>query len=794
MASYLDGTVEDQNDIRVAGASVYIYRSPEGLADLEDSLGQPLGNPVTTDQDGYWKAFVDDGYYTIRIFWGGRQRYVEANILAGDPPFGPTADPNLRADLAATNGSALVAHNGVNLFNILGVHYAVQPGEVGVVDQRYPSTDIRRYGPRPDGVTDWEGTTSYMTMAWRNLIELGKLRIPREGADFLYKTGWNTTNRWGYDLDGAKIEIEDGVVFGGIFHLVSSGSPVNRKTPTAVATGNPTIVTVAAGHGMTVGDIRYLTFVDTGMAALDGQQVLATPTSSTQFSLAANTAGQTWSATGEFHDVPLRFLNVGGTIKTPDRVGSIWAQDIDIDRIECISDPSMHVTGLQGRGFHGYYGLRNWNVAEIIVRDIGPQSESPTNLAAIAFDGDTNEPVDIAVARMQVDDSQASGIILKGKGFDVGAAIVSAYGRGSMTAAPEGINAAATDPIGYTAGTTAAAMWLVRGAGRIGSVRMGQENGYATGRSNASYGLAVEGALLEWADASTYTNTRKGWEVGQIEARNLKGIAVSLGAFGQAGYLTAGHIDLGKVESTNDCASDPVLRLEAAQVWVCNGELGYKQITTRDADLSHAIKTQADADASVNPGKITVETHQGRVVWHRGHGDIGDVEILDRTGTSQLDSVQVDGGASNPASIGAIMMRNPSGATGPAVRFAPISGSVNGRVSIIGYTGSALAIPYVWRWGDNNANRVMAQFGGDITKTGGAVGTGMILDGLVDPTISGFRVEGFAKGIGVGGANTRVVGFGNVSTGNTVNTDLTDAEMVASCKSPVGNNVAWSKP
>lgn len=108
MASYLDGTVTDQNGVAVAGANVYVYRSPDGLADLEDALGQPIANPVVTDADGYWKAYADDGYYTLRYYWGGRQRYVEANIVLGTPTFDLNSDPNLRADLNSSTGGSFV--------------------------------------------------------------------------------------------------------------------------------------------------------------------------------------------------------------------------------------------------------------------------------------------------------------------------------------------------------------------------------------------------------------------------------------------------------------------------------------------------------------------------------------------------------------------------------------------------------------------------------------------------------------------------------------------------------------
>lgn len=81
----INGNVTDQNEAPVGGALVYIYDSAGVLADLTDDLDQPLTQPITTGEDGYWEAYIaKGGYYTLRYYWGGRERRVEANFKAGE--------------------------------------------------------------------------------------------------------------------------------------------------------------------------------------------------------------------------------------------------------------------------------------------------------------------------------------------------------------------------------------------------------------------------------------------------------------------------------------------------------------------------------------------------------------------------------------------------------------------------------------------------------------------------------------------------------------------------------------
>gem|GEM_PF-3209690 len=87
MPQLLDGNVLDQVGRPVPGALVYIYDSDGDLATLTDAMGSGAQNPVTAGEDGYWGAFVgEEGFYTLRYFWGERERLVQANVIAGRSP------------------------------------------------------------------------------------------------------------------------------------------------------------------------------------------------------------------------------------------------------------------------------------------------------------------------------------------------------------------------------------------------------------------------------------------------------------------------------------------------------------------------------------------------------------------------------------------------------------------------------------------------------------------------------------------------------------------------------------
>lgn len=125
--SNLDGNVLDQAGRAVSGALVYVYDLDGNLAALSDELGASVSNPVTAGEDGYWSAWVaEEGFYTIKYNWAGRERLIEANRVAGRTPLaqanasaaaaeaasGPTYASTAAGLAATTDGQGFAVDNG----------------------------------------------------------------------------------------------------------------------------------------------------------------------------------------------------------------------------------------------------------------------------------------------------------------------------------------------------------------------------------------------------------------------------------------------------------------------------------------------------------------------------------------------------------------------------------------------------------------------------------------------------------------------------------------------------------
>jgi len=119
-----DDVVRDIDGVIVAGANVYIYASDGSLANLFEADGTtPKANPLTSDDKGQVKAWLADGYYTAEYFWGGRKRFVRANVLVGTAP--------IDTAVAAAEAAAADAVDAVGAVRQT-VKFALQP-DAGLV-------------------------------------------------------------------------------------------------------------------------------------------------------------------------------------------------------------------------------------------------------------------------------------------------------------------------------------------------------------------------------------------------------------------------------------------------------------------------------------------------------------------------------------------------------------------------------------------------------------------------------------------------------------------------------------
>lgn len=104
------GTVMDEYERPIPGASVYVTSIDGTDAVLTSDGTASLGQPLITDEFGGYSYFAGTGYYTEDTWFGGKRRFREHNIVLGNPG----SDLLLRADLAATGGSDLVSVQALN--------------------------------------------------------------------------------------------------------------------------------------------------------------------------------------------------------------------------------------------------------------------------------------------------------------------------------------------------------------------------------------------------------------------------------------------------------------------------------------------------------------------------------------------------------------------------------------------------------------------------------------------------------------------------------------------------------
>lgn len=700
----------------------------------------------------------------------------------------PTSTFLASAEGADTIGTDL---NSATVQDVFDVFYAEQPGEVGVLHKWYPVGDSRRYGVFPDGVTHWESTTDYMQNILRTALAGHKIYFRKDGADWLYATSWNWTTEFGYE--NVTMEFEEGTAFGSIFHMISSANPSSREVITNIVTGAVTTVTVGGGHGLPVGEARYVDFIGTDMAALEDAPVLATPTSATQLTVDANTTGQVWSGAGVFSDTRWKNVRLCGTVTSYDRFGAFNAEHVTIDRIHVKSDPDIHAAGLSSRGVHIFVGCDNWEVGEIVCDDTGTQAESPTNDAAVAIDGATKPPSKFHVGRIHVKDSAVSGVVLNGA-IDVDQIVVDAYGSGVITSAVEDV--AGPDPFGRDASECAAAVWLARHTGHIGSIHIDQKYGFGVGnpggtRSFAAYGVACEGSFIDFTDEGTFTFPFAGTSIGLIRCIDCKGPALSIGAFGDAAYPRVEKIDIGNVSLDNDLVTTPSIGIAAGMVWLVAGGLSFGQITAGSLDIACGLKTESVSTNYCSGQQVLIHAHKDRAVWHRCPGTLVDVLINGRSSANTNPSVAVDGSSSLNSNILNLRGRGVTSAAAMLL-FAPGRGHL-GSVDITGSAAPTAAGNGMVVLGNNGANRISATGGGYLFNSG-VTGNGLVLNGLVDSQIIGWKVEGFAEGVTAPNANNRLTAHGNISVNNTDNTDLTDAELMTGSKSTDNTNTNWSVP
>lgn len=107
MTIYSD-TLRDENSAPISGATVYVYDADGALGTLTDSLGNPIANPISTDQFGYYAFQATDGRKTLDIWLGAVRRWREV-IIVGASTEEEIADAKTASIAAADRADAAAA-------------------------------------------------------------------------------------------------------------------------------------------------------------------------------------------------------------------------------------------------------------------------------------------------------------------------------------------------------------------------------------------------------------------------------------------------------------------------------------------------------------------------------------------------------------------------------------------------------------------------------------------------------------------------------------------------------------
>lgn len=456
----------------------------------------------------------------------------------------------------------------------------------------------------------------------------------------------------------------------------------------------------------------------------------------------------------------LRFM---GDFTVLDRLGLNNIQDVTFDRVHLKSDAGRNVStpGSKGRGCHIYFGCQDVSIAELEIDDC----ESGNNCdAALAIDGNGDNPQRIRIGRAWIKASDCHGAYITGLDQEIGGLRVDAY---SAT----GPIRALQDSDGLAQSQEGCGVWINRATGRIGDLRIGQGDGM---RGTAKYDLR-----LDETDIAGPQDLRIDRIVVTAAGKGGSGRGVCLGDRNYAAGSGQVTVSLGTVAIT--VAGSATL------------ETGYQllQVNQRAA----GTRVSVDGDISfINPG-----TNQGLRVETGARMTRAGVIRYYSTGGGTARGTAVEDLGSVRAPLGVDYLHNGGSLDVPAVIWSAAAGSILGAVTCDAATTTTKKALLDTSTGtqigpitSNNlrstAGTIALNGGGSkrvllgTIAAGGSIATGMLgirLTGtLTDVRIEGGTVSGFDTGITKGTATlTRVSMLNSVATGNTNNTTLSSAEI-----------------
>ena len=635
-----------------------------------------------------------------------------------------------------------------------------------------------QFGVMPDGVTNWEADDGLRMQALYAALNKGiEIRFIRVGDNSLYFTGMNIYN---YYAQNWTMSFDEGVEFGNILHIISSGSAIFDRVLTTIPTGvNPTI-TFAVAHGMVTQ--RYVDFEGTG-TNLDGGSYLITPAAANTAVVTATVTGAN-TGTGVCSDTAIKNVTLKGTYTTYDRWGLINVDGLKADRIVCKSNPAKHTTGAEGGGVHIFTMCKNFDVGEVIIEDTKNQAASANQHAAYAQDGVGLE--NINVGRIWVKDTKVNGAIIAGKNCNYNTIQIDAYGRGVMSSAIP--FSGSSDLHGQLSKDVAHGVWLSRLSGTINNIMVDQKDGFS-GRGFAVNDVMFDRDYITWSSPSLESNvdTKEGLKVGHIHCFNPQYVGVNIGAYQQWSTPEIGKITFGIIPDDNDAILSDSNRLTRGLVNVGYGKPVIGQIKATDIKectllLHHSLYKVSTTptmlhEAFVTCNSIDVDAYSARVfdVYCPHSVDsftLGTVAIKDSYYLEPSITVR---NVVKGSRIGAIYSDLPNAVNKSLLDY----GAQAGQIGII-YANNHIA--------NSTSNNAVIHLNASKYSTINSVivdadsvagsSAGIKYTNCYNVSVLNAKIDKMNLGVKDGGGNGRLIAIGCVSLTNTTATDLPSAALV----------------
>lgn len=478
------------------------------------------------------------------------------------------------------------------------------------------------------------------------------------------------------------------------------------------------------------------------------------------------------SPTPQAGDAKLIGLRFYGDFQVTDRLGINNAADIKFDRVRLLSDPSRNTStpGSKGRGCHIHFGCDDIAIDELQIDDC----EAGHNCdAALAIDGNGDNPERIRIRRVHIRGSDCHGAYITGFDHDIGELRVDGY---AATGPERDVqDADAGQSLGKGRG-----VWINRASGDIGTIIVGQP---ASSRPNAMYDVCID-------------------ETGLNDARHLRVGRVDLTAVG-AGSAAARGMCVGDREYAGGAAQINV-SIGSIRAQVAAGAVlaaGYQVVQINQRAGGTRVEITGGIEI-INPGVnqgVRVEagarlTMAGPLRYHAGGGASG----ARGTALEVLGFVQAPGGVEYQGDGSSLDV--------PAVIWSAAAGSICGPVTCSATSSTTKKALYHTATGTRVGPVTSSNLqsgGGTIAVNGGSnatillgavTGTGItsgwlgirLTGAITDLRLEGGVISNFSIGIAKGTATlTRLSTLNVVSTANAANTNsnlaAADVTQIGAC-------------